>query len=435
MKMQKELVLTRGIEIFKNMMAELLNYLLFFSIAYLFLVDFIGTGVDMPAFGVMAIVPVFYYASREIGRKIIPFFLLHFIPPIGILFLYHGGIGQKIVMFLISVIMMAVSISRRLSEYHWGMAAASPPAVVGLYLALYILDVYCAGECGIILLRSMLLFMVGYFIYFFLKQFLKYLDVNNRTTDHIPVAHVFFSAAGLVIGCTSVGGAIILLTTNRPLMEKLGKILQKIIIEVIRLVFLFWQMLISEPQGQQNMVRGKMDITALNTQKSIPSWLLVFLDAVFTLLAVACILFLVFSITYGIIKLIKAAFGRHQLKVSGYDDGHRDKVEALRHKQPKRGEAKATPAWKQLRDSFTYAERIRKVFRRTLEGSVSLQRQEKESMLLSSGTARECMSAFFPDRPAEATALVQLYEKARYGAQKCTRQDFRLAKELADKLK
>ena len=435
MKAYKGITLNRGIEIIKNIVAELLNYLLLFSIEYVLIVDFFKLKPDTMALIALSLVPLFYYFAREKCGKFIFFFLMHLLPIMLIMILYNGHMVQKGVLLIITVVMMILSISRRFSAYTWGMDAAMPPAVVGTYLVLYLMDAgQDGGKCAVMLLQSIIAFMTGYFVYYFLKQFLRYVDVNNRTTDHIPVNHIFFSAAGLAFGFTVIGGVATLLTSDRELMEKVGAVIQNAIISLLVFIFSLFpdQKLAQEVEQQHGMQAGISLMGLLGAGEA--SLFAKIMDVVFTVLSIGVTLLVLVGFSAGIVKLIQVTFRRKQLKLVAEDDGHQDKVESLNRKTKKKEKVELS-GWRRWKEAFSPAEKIRRLYRRVLAGTVHDWENEDKSRVIKQATARECLTKLFPDTQAEAMEFAQLYEKARYGAGRCTTEDVKAAKVLADKLK
>ena len=102
MKAYKGITLNRGIEIIKNIVAELLNYLLLFSIEYVLIVDFFKLKPDTMALIALSLVPLFYYFAREKCGKFIFFFLMHLLP-IMLIMIYITDIWYKREFYLLSL--------------------------------------------------------------------------------------------------------------------------------------------------------------------------------------------------------------------------------------------------------------------------------------------------------------------------------------------
>ena len=423
--------MNRRIEILRNITAELLNYLLVCSGAYIVIADFAKMEPPVGTLILLAAIPLFFYGLRERCDKLWLFLVLHVLPPLLLLFCYKESAVLKVVFAAIILLYVFLSIGKRIHSTGRGMEAAAPPAAAGVYFALYLLDgAQGGGENGTLLLQLLICFAAGYFIYYYLRQFLSYVDINARTTENIPVKNVFYSSAGLAAGFTAVAFCLITVCANRSLIERISAALKSLIRKVLSLI----QLKPSEVNIEPDLTpkQGGGGFPGLGEEVELSLFMQI-MDVVLTLATFALILFVLVSGVIALSRIIKESFSRKGYKQKFVETEVADKVERISRKEERAGERKQslTERWKQVTSP---EERIRRIYKKAVLKSVPSWEGEKREELLFGATARECCLELFGGSMEEAREFIGLYEKARYGRAMCRQTDVGRMKELAEKL-
>jgi hypothetical protein len=423
--------MNRRIELLKNITAEILNYLVVCSCAYIILVDFAKVQPGVWQLTVLLIIPLFFYGLREWCDRLWLFLVLHGLPLCGILFLYHGKAIYKVIYIAIVLFYTGLSISKRIHSTGRGMEAAAPPAVAGIYLALYLLDtVQGGGENGALLLQLLICFAAGYFIFYYLRQFLSYVDINARTTENIPVKNVFYSSAGLAVGFTVIAFWLITICANRSLIEKISAAIRAFIRKLFSLIRI--------TPGEVNILPEITDKQGGGAFPDLgeavePSLFMQIMDVVLTLAAFGLILFFLVSGIVALKRILQDGFARKAYRPSFEETAYTDQVESISRREGGRRAKRGSLAerWKK---AASPEERIRRIYKRTIRKNIPVWEGERVEGLLDMATARECCFQVFADDISSAEEFVRLYEKARYGRMLCRQEDVSRMKELSEKL-
>lgn len=425
------------LESMKDITAEVINYLVIVAVIYGIGTVLIKREVTMPVWILSLWIPIFFYCLRVWCKRMAPFFLLHLLPLAEVLVLDKGEQLTRIAFVGVWLFLLAVSIHKRITsgDGSFGMTPAPPPLAAGLFLALYLLDrAQCDGGHGARLLQMLILYACGYLVYYFLQQFIHYMDATNRTAAHIPTDRIFYSAAALTGGFILITAVVLVAVLNREWLDQAGMAIRDAFVGFIRWFFSLF------PKGQTQAERELLSqpgmlpgMEMLPPEGETPWWVKV-LDI---LLSVGAILLLSAASVGALISLyrfIRNAFTGGRKTQDIQRERNLDYVENLRRQGKK--EKKRREGWvKRLIEAGTPEQRIRRLYRKTMDRTISRKPsgQEREQMqqILHHATARECCRAFFPRKAAEAEAFAVLYEKARYGRGLCGKQEFQQAIRLA----
>ena len=224
----------RRLEIIKNVIAEVINYLILFAAGVVVWGDFMDTRPNLWLFLAVGMVPLFYYVVRERCGSFWLFMLLHLLPWVGFWLLYRG-IFERILLFFLLAVITLMSLSRTLKGLSAGMDAAHPVFAALVFWALYLVDGrFGGGAWSSFLLYVGTGFAVGYLLRYFFRQFIRYIDVNNRTTENIPTGHVFRSAVVLAGGFTAAVGGLMIFGTDKRLADLIGSAIVRGLTEIGR---------------------------------------------------------------------------------------------------------------------------------------------------------------------------------------------------------
>lgn len=425
-------VFYRRIEIVQNIIAEILNFLPVFAAAVIIQAGASGGRMGAESFWLPAMVLLFYYFLREVSESLPVFLLLHILPPAGIIFFYGNGILSKVIMTVMVSIFMLLSISKRVKGDKRGMEAAPPAAAVGAFFALYILDgTLGQGKNTAFLLELTIFFLAGYFIYYFLKQFLYYTDMNTRSSGTMAAGNIFYPALGVTGGFTAGAAVLAFLCSDRELMEKLSAGLKGIVIRFLTFLISLLPKQETEQEiqaPQQEAMENILDMAGEPVEKSLLLEILDFLFMAFAFCMIAT--FFIFTIA-ALIRLLRSGFARKRKASVIGEELYTEQAERIMpgEKKDRRG-----GVFGRMKEAFLPEEKIRRIYRKTLAAGAPAWMGEKKTDILKYATARECCFALFSDRAMQAEDFARLYEKARYGRGMCTGEDVRKAKALAGEL-
>lgn len=423
--------MNRKIELLKNITAEILNYLVVCSCVYIILVDFAKVEPILWQLTALVIVPLFFYGLREWCDKLWLFMALHGVPLFAVLFLYQGNAIYKGIFAAVVIFYACLSISRRIGAAGRGMEAAAPPAVAGVYLVLYLLDtVQGGGQNGAVLLQLLIFFAAGYFIFYYLRQFLSYVDINARTTENIPVKNVFYSSAGLAAGFTVIAFGLITICANRSLIEKISAMIRSFIRKLLSLIRFTPEEIQVEAELSGDRIMGAMPDLGEAVE---PSLFMRIMDVVLTLAAFGLILFFFVSGIVTLRKFLQEGFGRKSYGPGFEETEYRDQIEKIDNKEGRDGVKRGTitERWKA---AMSPEEKIRRIYKKTIRKNIPVWESERTERFLDTATARECCMQIFSGDTCGVQEFVSIYERARYAGALCRQEDVRRMKELAEKL-
>lgn len=418
----------RKLEIAVNILAEGLNYLLFASLAHVLLTDFTKQGSDCVLLVLGGLFPVLCYLLRERCGKLFWFLVLHGAAVVLAVLLVPGELTQRILFGIGASFFAILSLTRRLSGGKAGMDAMMPPVAAGIFAGLHFLDARQGqGLLASLLLWLFCIYMAGYLFYYYLKRFDWYVDVNNRTTEKIPMGNLFFSTA-------SQAGMFILITfftAALGLSEEFAEKVQKLLSGLLVMLGTFLYGILPEEHGGITLSRGQeqaVDFEEMFGPAKEPSILARLLDILIGVFAVAVLAFLCFRLIMRLIAGIREEFARRQQGRDRKEMDFWDQVETLKEDNKRKPKRKILH---QAKEFFSPEEQIRKSCRRLIEKA---ELGEAAHDLIRGETIREKLTRLFPEKEKEGKELASLYEKARYAADRCSHQEAKRARELSQQL-
>lgn len=423
----------RKIKMVKDGIAEVINYLILSAVGVIIQADFTKAGPDFAGIITAGLIPLLFWQVRERCGKFWMFLMLHLLPWGIFLLLYRENTAQKIWLFLALLLLTGMSFRKKLRDSDMGTDAVHPVFAACVLWVLYLTDGRMSGgKWGEFLLYIGTGFAAGYFLRYFLHRFLRYMDVNSRTTENIPAGHVFGSAVMLAGGFTAGAAGIMILGSSRALTDRIGEAIWGLI--TCFLTFLVSLLLKETPNEEESVLSEAGDPNAgmgFFPEPGEPSLLAQVLEAIVEFIVVLGLLALAALAVVALIRLIREVFGRRKKSQEREDGLGRDLVEKL-EKRKKRQKDEGETFFSRVGKAMSPEERIRRIYRKTLEREFAFWKHEKKADISEGATPRECCQELFPEHGQSAFAFACLYEKARYGNGLCSGEDVKRARKLSE---
>lgn len=427
--------MNRKLEILKNLLAEILNYLLFGAVGTVIFTDIASFQVNRAELWVMMVLSVFYYGIRERCRHFSVFFLLHILPIGAFWALYRGNIFLKVWMAFVMVFLMLISFGKKIHSAEMGMNVIFPIAFGGGILVLYLIDhAKGGGDCGGLLLYVLIGYVVGYLGYYFLERFIHYIEINTRTTENIPVGHVFRSSMGLAGGFTALAGLVMVLGSDRELLDRIGVAIHQFILRMIRFLVSLLPKGAEAGEEIENILpeSGQPSMPFEEMEAVEPSVFMKVLETLVGILTIAALAVLLVIAAVRLVKWLRDIFSKRKAVSGISEEAHEDLVEKLERQRDKAKEEKGVTIWERAQKAVSPEERIRRIYKKTVEKKLSAIEEKRKGELTCSETPREWCIKLFPEQENEALEFAVLYEKARYSFRLCNGEDVKRARKLAE---
>lgn len=420
--------MNRRLAIVSNVLAECLNYILFAAVETVLFINLIKMWPQLWRILLLMIIPVIFYFLREKCSNILFFFAGHILPVIAVMITYGSDAYERGVFAGGIGILAAISIRRQLSgSEEKGTEAVPVIAAAGLFLGLYLLD-YGAGEgkSSGYLIGLLFVYLAGYFLYAYIIGFLNYIDVNNRTAEHIPKKRAFFVSFGMMSAFTLGSLLLTFLMTNQELIEQVGRGIREVIVSIIRFLTSFL------PEYQPGEVTVQRTTQIQGEKVTLPpgetSWFVQVLDVILTVFALSLVVLFIGSLLMTLYRMIKNASWGSAVAQEAKEDTE-DRVESLfikERRKKKREKPKGFFAPK------TYNQQIRRIYYKTIWQKYRVLKEEKTAKLIKESTPRECCEQLFAEQKEQALLFANLYEKARYATGECSKQEVLQMKTCAE---
>lgn len=259
-----------------------------------------------------------------------------------------------------------------------------------------------------------LVYVMGYFVYYFTSKFLDFLRLNQNAASNIPIADIFRNGIGLTVLFSACSSVILLVSANLDWVRAIADRIWSGIAVVLR--FFFSGIHTQKPPAQrEEMTPPDPQLGGANLEGYIAKDTLDdFRNAVIILLCIAIVIgFILFLYyVYWVIKsLEKSQVDKKRKGKLKEDEDVREYCGIERNAQKKENAFVFWNNREKVRKLYQ-----KKVFKRKRE---LVGEQEQQLKYL---TAKECC-----DRLSEQH-LKLVYEKARYSKEDITAEDVRLVK-------
>lgn len=425
--------MNRRLETVKNLLAEILNYSFWFVAGNVVLEDFAGIHSGKAVLWEAGLIALFFYTVREKSRKLPIFLLLHLLPGAAFWMAYQGNIIQKIWVMLVIIFLTGCSFGKRLHSDDPGMNVVFPPVYGAFMWLLYLVDKgQGGGKCTGLILYTVIGYMAGYFCYYFLRQFLHYMDMNNRTTENIPFDRVFFSSALLAGGFTTIAMVIMIFGADNKLAERIGQAFQRMVVGTITFLLSLIPRSVEEEMILSPYQGGGGSMPWDHVAPAEPSLFMKILEILLGIFAVGAITALTLMAVAGVIRFIRSNFARRRTVREILRGSHVDLVEKVGKQDTANGSKKKTSLWNRAQRAMTPEERIRRIYRKAVERKQAVLGEKGSRELTKASTPRERCVQLFSEKEGKALEFAGLYEKARYGSGLCDGSDVKRARKLEE---
>ncbi len=414
-------------ELIKNCIAELLNYILALAIMTVVMRDFLNYWPGTGRLLILIAVPICLYLIREYIKNGFLFLMLHFFVVLAVIGFFSHTVSEKVLFGLVTAVFIGFSIYRRLSSQIRGMGVIHPVVMAVALFILYLVDRYKgAGRTGGYLIQFMIMYMAGYFLYYYLEKFLQFIHMNCKVTENVPVKHIFSSSFGLILLFILGMTGITFVSVNKEMIDELATVIRSGILAFLGFLGdLFIKEGAIEVPQEALVIRDTLQMDMPLTPDAEPSVLVQILDYILYLMGNLAVLVFALAVVIAVYKLIRRAFSKGQSKYISQEEVFVDKVESLKKEKSMK---------RNTRKKFSFAGTPEMMIRRqyykamTDKKVASKVTSDKEFL---SGTARENSARYFEmtkEKKAAAQTFSGTYEKARYGQNLCSREEVKQMK-------
>lgn len=408
----------------KRKVIEVITELLVMQMNHLVLIPGVITvlgafGKDEPYFNLwfaMWLIPVFLYIVREKVHNFFLFFALHLFLPIVVL-LTPTRVLIKLLMLAMVLIYIIWSIRiRLLSEVKQTGLIVPLVAVIAIGGLSLIQSIFIGKSWEKYYMTAIFGYLLCYFIYYFMSQYLRFLQVHATSTANIPEKAIFFSGLKQTVAYTAGGMFIMFLTANIEWLSYVLSLLGRGFVSVLRFIFSLFPGKETEeivetatgqggPNGDMSgfMEPGEAHIIWIILEKLLMA-----------AMAVGFVLLIVYAAVKGYQFLWKN-FHKERRSGNKYDEDVPDVREKCGIEKSSKGQFKLF-AFSDNRD------KVRKVFRKHILKSKNSIIGNSNINELECLTAKECCDKISAD------ALRLAYDKARYSSEMITAEELKQVK-------
>lgn len=256
-----------------------------------------------------------------------------------------------------------------------------------------------------------------YAIIYYLRQYLKFLQVNRSSTGYLPAGEILRSGIGYVLPYTLFGAVVLVLSLNAEWLEPILQALKAGIMAVLRFIFGHssgesMEEMIQTPEGTNK----KFDPKAMGLPTEGTFWLWEVLEYVAIVLFFCGAAFCIVKALIWFVKLVRYRFGNKT-----DNNNFVLSEEAVYDIHEKCGITKKDSGEKRVGffRQFSPAERIRRLYKKqVLSGGIEVENKAELNCM----TAKECSQKIRkPD-------MAVIYERTRYSDSEITSEDVKRMK-------
>ncbi|MCD8380199.1 MAG: DUF4129 domain-containing protein [Lachnospiraceae bacterium] len=411
----------RTIQIVRAVLASLMNYWIFFTLAVTLIGIAGGEGPQMWRWGLLCLMPLVYLYFR-----LRPGFMLclagHLLTAAVFGWIVYANSVNGVVSFAAVIGFLIYSLVLRGNKKDVLGSPMQPVVAVGVAAAGLFLN-NMQGESGLTMyyLVPLLLYLGLYFIYGFLHNFSSFLVVNDSSAGRIPQGEIFRCGI-LLVSVFSVGSvAFMILFSGTSILSDLLKVIRTVFVWILR--FLFRNNSSSEEADTVTEEVSDSSGGLYGLEGGEPGWIWQVLEKIVIVLLIAGLIALA---VYGLYRLVKFLYERFSDVVlpEGADQEIRTDVRERCGVEKSKRSVRA-----RVFDRLSAGERIRRIYKKEVwNGRHILLKEGDAAGRLNSMTARECGQGL------QKQGLSDVYEKARYSKETCTAEDVKRARAAAKEI-
>jgi len=370
---------------------------------------------------IMLVVPVVLYLARLKMRNFFLFFASH-LAAVVVVFFIPTGLLPKLIMLTMTVMYVVWSISIRLKSKKMGGEILLPLFVIGVLVAMTLVEnLYSKMGWELVYIGLAIIYIAGYFIYCFIKQYLHFLTVNESSAANIPEREIFASGMRQTTLFMAGSIAVLLLTANISWVSYVMSWLGKGLFAVLR--FLFSGISIEETEELEPLVQQSMpevDMSMLEEARD-PAFFWVILEKI---ALTGTVVLLLGSVVIGIVMFFRYLW-------MNFRDRTKGESEVLQTGIDIREACAIAKNKNEVSNWFVFLnprEKVRKIYRKQVLKHKAEIIGAYNSENLEHMTARECCEKMSHDDRISVANLKLIYEKARYSAEEITTEDIKRIK-------
>ncbi len=402
-------------ELFKNLLAVLLNYLVVLSAWHACEAVFYtenGWVVKLT----VGLVPYLLYAVRTTVKKLWSYLLLHVAVTAAFVYVVVLMCKKPAVPIIAVICCCAFSFSIRFRSQDTKEEALNPIGTFAIMLISFLAADYLGVDKAITVITKLALsYAVIYIPYMYICRFLWFDFMNRKTITKMPSERLFKAGFLLTTGMSVSALAVLLALLDEQKLIELGRKIRNLLRRFLR--FLLSGLKFENSDVEDSVVtanQGGMDFSEL-MEDTPPSPFMLWLEKVVmiaaTIIGVLGIIFLIVAVVVSLIRRFKGLSVKHTEEVSEDITEVRERIVVKERKRLKKERLSLTPS-----------DRIRRMyFKLAKENTQYTLNPEKY-------TVREFAEFFEADKQISALEFCKLYEKARYSEETVTAADVRNAK-------
>ena len=256
-----------------------------------------------------------------------------------------------------------------------------------------------------------------YVIIYYLRQYLKFLQVNRSSAGYLPAKEILHSGIGYVLPYTLLGAVVLVLSLNAEWLEPILRIMKTGIMALLRFILGHFSGESLEEAIQEAEETGTdVNSAGMGLPTGGPFWLWEVLEYIAIILLFCAAAFYLVKALIWFVKLLQQRFGK-----KADNNNFVLAEEAVYDIHEKCGITKRDSNERHVGffRQFTPAERIRRLYKKqVLSGGIEVESRAELNCM----TAKECSHKIFKPNMAE------IYERARYSDSEITSEDVKRMK-------
>ena len=272
--------------------------------------------------------------------------------------------------------------------------------------------------------------MVLYTIDKYIRNYLAFLTLNERSTGTIPASDMFRSGIGLVSGYSILTAGLLLLAGGGGWVSSLREGLRSLLLRVAKWFFYILSLFASSDEPPESIIEPTQDtmisngfVNSLpeNTESLRLGWIW---DVAVTVALMVLWLFIIYKGTFVLLELFRGRVSEiAELKAKAVSmDKEIDVRERCRIEKSRRGNEKRSSAF-----FLSPCERVRKLYKNKVIScapEIIESTGEIKPEMLGFFTARECADKL------RLSPMADIYERTRYSPQETTKENVKQMKDI-----